>query len=163
MKIISVLFICTLFTACSTQKVLKTDSQSDIDLSGKWNETDAEIAADELYNNLLTSSWLKNQNAESNLKPRIEVLAFDGNFKNGGETLEKYLLQFLNEDTTFELINDSNAQKSAQFQLTGNIEAEEFITEDQKYIDYFVKVQLFNLSSQLLWEDETVIKKYLKN
>ncbi len=73
--------------SCSTQKVLKTDTQQEIDLSGRWNNTDAEIATSELFNNLINSTWLKDYKSENNLKPRIEILKFDSNFKDGGEKL----------------------------------------------------------------------------
>jgi hypothetical protein len=156
------ILILIIFASCSTKQVLKTDSQNDIDLSGRWNDTDAEIATNELFNNLITSSWLKNHQNQSDLNPRVEVMKFDSNFKNGGGSLEKYFSQYLNANTAIELIKNKD-EKSAEFQLTGSINAEEFTTEDQNYIDYVLSAQLKDLNGKILWEDNSIIKKYIKD
>ncbi|MGJ3237003.1 hypothetical protein [Marivirga sp.] len=156
------ILILIIFASCSTQQVLKTDSQNDIDLSGRWNDTDAEIATSELFNNLITSSWLKNHQDQYDLNPRIEIMKFESNFKNGGGSLEKYFSQYLNANTAIELIKNKD-QKSAEFNLTGSINAEEFATEDQNHIDYVLRAQLKDLNGKILWEDNSVVKKYIKD
>ncbi|WKV11552.1 hypothetical protein [Marivirga harenae] len=151
-----------ILSSCSTQKVLKTDSQDDIDLSGRWNDTDAEIATNELYNNLLASTWLKNHKAQFDLIPRVEIDSFESNFKGGGESLEKFFSKYIHDDPSLNLIEKGD-RKSAEFQVTGAITAEEFINADQNYIDYVLQVQLKDLNGITLWEDTTTIKKYIKN
>lgn len=162
MKYILLLLIFSLLFACSTQKVLKTDTQQDIDLSGRWNATDAEIASSELFNNLMTSVWLKDYQAATNLKPRVGVLEFDSNFKNGGDKLKHYFIQFTKTDASFELIED-RAEKTPEFFLTGKINAEEFITESDNYIDYTLTAQLKNMEGEIQWQDKTIVKKYIKD
>jgi hypothetical protein len=162
MKYTFILLLLFIFASCNTQKILKTDSQNDIDLSGRWNETDAEIATNELFNNLLTSSWLKNHQAQFDLKPRVEVKEFESNFKDGGGTLVKYFSQYLNMDSNIELIKKSD-QKSAEFKLIGSINAEEFISEEQNYINYVLHAHLKDLNGKILWEDNAVVKKYIKD
>jgi|GEM_PF-6582993 hypothetical protein len=148
--------------SCSTQKVLKTDTQQEIDLSGRWNDTDAEIATSELFNNLLTSTWLKKYETQNNLKPRLEILEFEGNFKEGGEQLEKYFIQYVKADSSIELIEEKN-EKIAEYKLGGEIKAEEFITESQNYIDYLISSKLVDLDGNILWQKNTIIKKYIKD
>lgn len=148
--------------SCSTQKVLKTDTQQDIDLSGRWNTTDAEIATNELFNSFTTSSWLKEYQAKNDLKPRIEILEFDGNFRNGGEQLEKYFKQYAKSASSVELI-ENRSEKMPEFLLRGKITAEEFVTENDNYIDYIIVAELIDIQKNVLWEDKTIVKKYLKD
>ncbi len=162
MKNIILLLISALMISCSTQKVLKTDTQQDIDLSGRWNNTDAEIATSELFNNLVSSAWLMDYQSQNNLKPRIKILEFDSNFKGGGDKLNHYFTQYTKTDSSFELIENS-AEKTPEFFLTGKITAEEFITESDNYIDYTLNAQLKNSDEEILWEDKTIVKKYIKD
>ncbi|WKK74155.1 hypothetical protein QYS49_20475 [Marivirga salinae] len=162
MKNFILLLISILMISCSTQKVLKTDTQQDIDLSGRWNNTDAEIATSELFNNLVSSAWLKDYQSQNNLKPRIKILEFDSNFKDGGDKLNHYFTQYTKTDASFELIEDSS-EKKAEFFLTGKITAEEFITESDNYIDYTLITQLKNMDEEILWEDKNIVKKYIKD
>ncbi len=148
--------------SCSTQKVLKTDTKQEIDLSGRWNETDAEIATSELFNSLVTSAWFKNYKTENNLKPRVEISDFEGNFKEGGDQLEKYFIQYTKAASSVELIDNKN-ERTADFKLSGEITAEELITESQNYIDYMIKVQLQDIEGEVQWQKNTVIKKYIKD
>ncbi|SMG12496.1 Peptidoglycan-synthase activator LpoB [Marivirga sericea] len=162
MKTIILLLIGTFAIACSTQKVLKTDTNQDIDLSGRWNNTDAEIASNKLYNSLIGSTWLKEQQAKDNFEPRIEILSFESNFKDEANKLSQYFTQYIRKDSAFELIGNES-EKAPDFQLSGEIMAEEFITESQNYIDYRLTAQLKNMKGEIQWEDNTVIKKYIKN
>ncbi|WP_375577636.1 hypothetical protein ABWH96_11290 [Marivirga tractuosa] len=162
MKNIFFILISLFIFSCSTQKVLKTDTQDSIDLSGRWNDTDAEIATSELFNNLITSSWMKNHQAENNLEPRIEIQEFESNFKNGGEKLSKYFTQYAKSDGSVNLVKGSK-EKLPEYQLSGRIDAEEFVTESQNYIDYRITAQLKNLEGEIQWEDKTTIKKYIKD
>lgn len=162
MKNIFLLLISFLMVSCITHKVLKTDTQQDIDLSGRWNNTDAEIASSELFNSLITSTWLKNYQSDNDLKPRIEIMEFDDNFKNGGEKLEKYFAQYTQSNSSFELI-ENRSEKMPEFLLTGKIIAEEFITENDNYIDYILYVELKNMDGVIQWEDKTTVKKYIKD
>lgn len=161
MKNIILLLISFLMISCSTQKVLKTDTRQDIDLSGRWNNTDAEIATSELFNDLAASAWLNKYQSQDNLIPRIEVLEFESNFKNGGEKLESYFKQYAKANSAFELIENRN-EKQPEFILTGRITAEEFIAESDKYIDYTLNAHLKNLDGEIQWEGQTTVKKYIK-
>ena len=152
-----------ILVSCSSPKILKTDVRDDIDLSGRWNDTDAEIASNELFNNLLASNWLKAYEGTDNLKTRIEVEAFGSNFKNGGESLQQYFEKYLDTSLQFELIS-KKSEKVPEFQLFGEIMAKEVIQDDeQNFIYYTVRVQLKNMNGEMVWDDSTQIKKYIKD
>ena len=162
MKNIILLAVSCFMFSCTTHKVLKTDTKQDIDLSGRWNDTDAEIASSELFNSLLSSNWFKSQQGENNLKPRIEIIPFEDNFNADVEKLAEYFAQYITKDSSLELIVNRK-EKVPEFQLTGEIWAEEFISETQDYIDYRLTAQLKNMDGEIQWEDNTVIKKYIKD
>ncbi|HET8860585.1 hypothetical protein [Marivirga sp.] len=162
MKNITLFLISVFIVSCSTQKVLKTDTQQDIDLSGRWNQTDAEIASSDLFNSLLASSWLKGYQAQNGLKPKIEILNFKSNFEDGGDDARMFFISYMKENSAFELI-ERKGRKVSDFQLSGNILAEEFLTENQNYIDYTFKTQIRELSGEIMWEETTVVKKYIKD
>lgn len=162
MKNIFLLLISLAAISCTTQKVLKTDTQDEIDLSGRWNTTDAEIATSELFNSLITSTWLKKQQAANDLKPRVEILEFDSNFKDGGDKLKYYFTQYIEANSSFELI-ENRTQKLPEFLLMGKITADEFITESDNYIDYTLTALLKNMDGEIHWEGKTIVKKYIKD
>lgn len=89
-------------------------------------------------------------------------MKFDSNFKDGGEKLEKFFNQYAKADSTFELLENRN-EKMPEFLLVGKIMAEEFITDRDKYIDYILSAQLKNMQGEIQWEDQTVVKKYIKD
>lgn len=161
MKSIFLLLIGAVLFSCSTQKVLKTDTQEAIDLSGRWNNTDAEIASSELFNNLLTSVWLKKYQADNELNARIEILEFDSNFKEGGEELVKYFAQSIEAHSSLELIG-KDSDKLPEFFLNGKITAKENKSEKDNFIDYTLFSQLKNSKGEIQWEDSMTVKKYLK-
>jgi hypothetical protein len=162
MKNIIFLLITFLMISCTTKKLLKTDTQQDIDLSGRWNNTDAEIASSELFSTLVSSVWLKEYQAKHSLKPRIVILEFGANFKTGGEKIENYFTQYIEGDSSFELVVD-RSEKVPEIILTGEIIAEEYITETENYIDYTLKAQLKNMEEEVQWEGKTKLKKYIKD
>lgn len=162
MKNIILLLILIITVSCGTQKVLKTDTQTNIDLSGRWNDTDAEIATSELFNNLMSSAWFKDYKANNNQNARIRVQEFESNFNQSGSSLQSYFSKYIRDNQLLDLIDD-NSKLKMEFQLAGSITAEEFVTEEQNYIDYVLSTQLKNLEGKVLWENNTIVKKYIKD
>lgn len=69
--------------ACSGSKqVTRVAADSQTDLSGRWNDTDARLVAEEMIDDALTQRWLENFRAENNQTPVTMV----GRVRN--ETME---------------------------------------------------------------------------
>jgi len=66
----------TLMVGCG-KKVSRVESDSTIDLSGKWNDTDSRLVAEEMIKDALSRQWL-HKYKESKTNPRIIV----GKIKN---------------------------------------------------------------------------------
>ncbi len=45
---------------CMTHKVERVDTNETIDLSGRWNDTDSRIVAEEMVNQILGGTWIDN-------------------------------------------------------------------------------------------------------
>ncbi|WNB16962.1 hypothetical protein [Marivirga arenosa] len=160
MKYLSLLFIIIIY-ACSPKQVLKTDTSNDIDLSGRWNKTDAEIVTNELFNNLIDSRVIQDYSKGQSLKPRISVRKFDSNFKNGGENLVQYFIKYAKASELIEY-TDPKLRIASNFYISGSIEATEYDNRGNPYIEYNIQLKLLDSNNVKSWEDNSSIKKYIK-
>ncbi|MEZ5359288.1 MAG: penicillin-binding protein activator LpoB [Candidatus Zixiibacteriota bacterium] len=80
MKKYIVLFIVAIMVVgCgSSQKVYRIDSETVTDVSGKWNDTDARLVAEEMVGDCLSRPWLTDYVAAAGKKPFVTV----GNIRN---------------------------------------------------------------------------------
>lgn len=63
----------TLFSCSSTPKVTRVDEDTQIDLSGNWNDTDSKLVADEMIADSVSKPWMDNFLMKHQNKPRIIV------------------------------------------------------------------------------------------
>lgn len=54
--IVSLLLVLALI-GCAPTRVYRVDEREQIDLSGKWNDTDSQMVSDEMINNCLSNPW----------------------------------------------------------------------------------------------------------
>lgn len=64
-----------LLTSCasSTQQVQRVDSRKQVDLSGRWNDTDARLTADALISECFNANWLTQFQISQKRKPAVRV------------------------------------------------------------------------------------------
>ena len=68
------LLVALLFVGCgSSKKVYRIDPETQTDLSGKWNDTDARLVAEEMISDCLSRPWLTNFVAKAGEKPVVTV------------------------------------------------------------------------------------------
>lgn len=75
-NIISLLVISTslLFTACNnTKQVTRVEEDAVIDLSGRWNETDSRLVAEEMVSDMLSRPWLEEFEKGNDRRPVVIV------------------------------------------------------------------------------------------
>jgi len=177
--------------ACATKKVTRIDATAVTDLSGKWNDTDSRLVANELIQQSLRDAWAR-QYAESHggQPPRVIV----GNFKN--RTMEHIAVRtFLNDlEKAFvstgavqvvasgyeraELRGERDDQQEnaradtrartgqelgAKYMLQGEIQAIEDQEGREKVVYYQIDAQLTDLESNVkVWAGQHRIKKYIE-
>lgn len=73
-KLIGVLLMAGLLLACgSSRQVSRVAADSTIDLSGKWNDTDARLVAQETVSDCLARPWLSDFMMNEGRKPVVTV------------------------------------------------------------------------------------------
>ncbi len=73
-KAVLLLLVALLFVGCgSSKKVYRIDPETQTDLSGKWNDTDARLVAEEMITDCLSRPWLTNFVAKAGEKPVVTV------------------------------------------------------------------------------------------
>ncbi|MFO7896738.1 MAG: penicillin-binding protein activator LpoB [Candidatus Cloacimonadales bacterium] len=79
-KIIFVLAIATvlLFTGCATTTVTRTAVDETTDLSGRWNDTDSRMVAEQMVKDVIYRNWITDFVMENDKKPVVIV----GNIRN---------------------------------------------------------------------------------
>lgn len=73
--IIFALFVgLTIFSSCSSSKqVTRVDADTTIDLSGRWNDTDSRMVADDIIQDCLTHPWINDHGINTGGKPVVIV------------------------------------------------------------------------------------------
>ena len=74
-KISLIMFMAVLFCfiSCGSTKVERVSADTQIDLSGNWNDTDSKLVADEMIADSVARPWMENFIKEKQTKPRIIV------------------------------------------------------------------------------------------
>ena len=73
-----VLFLSAVLISCNRKTVTRVSPDQQIDLSGRWNDTDSRLVAQEMTSDVLSRQWLSRFEATYNRKPVIIV----GNIAN---------------------------------------------------------------------------------
>jgi uncharacterized protein (TIGR02722 family) len=119
---ISLIFI----TGCgSSRKVQRTSSDTTVDLSGRWNDTDSRLTAKKMVNGLLDSRWISNFKKENGKKPVLIV----GNIRNNSS--EHIQTKIFTKDIERELINSGEVRFVASSEERNEIREER--SEQQQY------------------------------
>lgn len=181
------------FSACGpTQTVTRTAADSGGDLSGRWNETDARLVADEMITDALTGGWLNRFNS-SNDEPPVVIV---GRVRN--ESMEHIDTEVFTKEMERAFVNsgdvsvvasaderidirdermDQQSQASietasalaeeigANFMLIGNISSIVDQTADRREqsIYYTVNLELVNVeNNQKVWIGNKQIRKMIE-
>jgi len=115
-----------LLASCgSSRKVQRTSSDTTVDLSGRWNDTDSRITAKKMVNGLLDARWIANFKKENQKKPVVIV----GNIKNNSS--EHIQTKIFSKDIERELINSGEVRFVASSEERSELREER--SEQQQY------------------------------
>ena len=109
----------------SSRTVQRTSSDTTVDLSGRWNDTDSRLTAKKMVDGLLDSRWIINFNKENDRKPVVIV----GNIKNNSS--EHIQTKIFSKDIERELINSGEVKFVASSEERAEIRDER--AEQQQY------------------------------
>jgi uncharacterized protein (TIGR02722 family) len=193
MKIFRLLCIVTIglaFVACKSTKVERIGVEETTDLSGRWNDTDARLVAEEMVRDALSRPWLINFVSDEGRKPvvivgtvrnrsseHIETLTFIKNIER--ELINSGSVKFVASKIEREEIRDERedqqswaseetakrlaAETGADFMMQGTITSITDAVSGKKVVYYQVNMELINLeSTEKVWIGEKKIKKYIE-
>jgi len=173
--------------ACPPTHVQRLDARAERDVSGRWNDTDARLVADEMIADTLSRPWLANATSKLGRPPTVVV----GQVRN--QSMEHIATDLFVEALQRALINsgkvafvasaderkqlrderldqDTNAsddtrkahgeEAGADFVLSGAINATKDASGGSAVLFYQVNLKLLDVASnQIAWNGQKQIKK----
>ena len=177
--------------ACGGKKVTRIDPTSVTDLSGRWNDTDSRLVANQLIKESLTDSWARRYSESHGGEAPVVLI---GDFRN--RTMEHIAVgtfvrdlerAFINsgavrvvasaderQDVRAERVDqqenaraDSRAKMAqelgAKYMLQGTIEAIQDEEGREKVVFYQIDATLVDVESNVkVWTGQQKIKKYIE-
>ncbi len=185
----SALFI---FSHCgSSRKVERMDPNQVTDISGRWNDTDAKLVAEEMIKDVLERPWRSNFETKNQKKPTViigQVRNKTSEHIDAAVFIKNMERNFINSGTVsvvqsgaerIELRDERNDQqqfsseetrkkwgkeKGADFMLNGVILSITDEYKKQKTVKYQINLELTDLeTNEKVWIGEKEIKKYIRN
>lgn len=178
-------------TSCANRKVKRIDPNEQTDISGRWNDTDSKLVANEMIKDVLERPWRSNFETKMGRKPvviigsirnksseQIDPITFIKNleksFVNSGVVSvvqsgddRNQVRDERNDQQTFsseETKKKWGKEKGADFMLNGVISSIVDQYKNQKTVSYQINLELTDLeSNEKVWIGEKDIKKYIKN
>jgi len=124
--ILAVLIILSLALGCGGGKtVTRLDTQSVTDLSGRWNDADSRLVAEQMISDCLSRPWLENFTDTNHFQPVVTI----GTIRN--ETSEHIAMETFLSDFERELINSGEVRFVASKPQRGEIREERW--EQQEF------------------------------
>lgn len=179
-------------SACQQRKVTRIDANKQTDLSGRWNDTDSKLVAEEMINDVLERPWLKefkekmgrkpviivgrirNNTTEPDIQPETFIKDIEKNFINTNTVTVVQSkegrddLRAEREDQQTFATEESRKrwgkEKGADFMLNGVINSTIDEYKKERVVAYKINLELIDLQSNIkVWIGDKEIKKYIKN
>lgn len=177
--------------SCATRKVTRIDPNEQIDLSGRWNDTDSKQVAEQMSRDVLSKPWLIRFEG-NNERPPVVIIGIIINRTSEHIEAETFVkdveIEFINSGKVRVVASDlfreklreekeqqqSNATKESQakiaaelgadFMLFGTINSTVDEYKKERVVNYKVNLELINLqTTEKVWIGDKEIKKYIKN
>lgn len=177
--------------SCQTRTVTRVNPDTQIDLSGRWNDSDSRMVADKMVNDLLTSEKFKDYIKEKGSKPAIVV----GLIKNktsehidATNYVKKFELAIYNSNVAELVESDEFRDKlrleraqqqdfadpatvsqwgkeiGADVMLFGEMTSETDTYNNKRVVNYITTLFLTDIeSNKRVWYGQHEIKKLVKN
>lgn len=186
------LIAAVLILGCAGPKVKRTEVDETIDLSGRWNDTDSRLVAEEMIHDCLGRPWLKQYKAEHGGKNPVVIVGtvlnrshehintqvFVKNLEraliNSGQVdfvasreerkeLREEKADMLKGFTDEETAKSISKETGADFMLKGTMNSVKDEIKGRYVIFYQANLELIHLeTNKKAWIGEKQIKKYVK-
>ena len=178
------------FSGCGpTTQVTRLDSETVVDLSGRWNDTDSRLVADNMITDCLGHIWITNHITDTSAKPvvivgnirnktkeHIATQTFIGDIEQAfinsgkvrpvsgkserGEIREERVDQ--SEHAALETIKQMGRELGADYMMTGEINTIEQRVDGKQIVYYQTDLTLTNIeTNEKVWIGQKEIKKFI--
>jgi uncharacterized protein (TIGR02722 family) len=187
----AIIMMSIISTSCS-HKVTRIDPAQQVDLSGRWNNTDSRLVAEEMIQTILRDKWVGNHQESSNGQRPVVIVGMVMNKSHehiDAETFMKDVEQSFIQSGKVRLVQggkkreelraekadqQTNASASsmkkfgleqgADFILQGSINSIVDSEKRKKVVYYQVNLELTNIqSNEVVWIGDKKIAKYVTN
>ncbi len=187
LSFLSVLF----FNSCS-HKVTRIDPSEQVDLSGRWNNTDSRLVAQDMTNTVLGANWLTDHMAAKNGQRPVVIVGFVTNKSHehieaetfvkdvensfvttqkvrlvqGGKKREELRAEKADQQTNASVssMKKFGLEQGADYILQGSINSIVDSHKRKKVVYYQINLELTNIeTNEIVWIGEKKIAKYIKN
>jgi penicillin-binding protein activator len=189
-RILGLLVLIVVLAGCQ-RKVTRLDTTSTFDLSGRWNDSDSRMVAQEMVNDVLNRPWLARFEARNNRQPVIIVAdvrnrthehidseTFMRNMER--ELLNSGVIRLVQGREFRELIRDERGDQQAfaspetvarwqrelgaDYMFTGTINSIVDQQGRQRIVFYQVNLELTDMeTNEKVWIGEKQIRKLVSN
>ena len=185
------LLVIFLVSCGQNREVTRIDPKTQTDLSGRWNDTDARLVAEEMIKDCLSRPWLerfneKNQkrptvivgliqnNTHEHIDPNVFTREMEKQFINtgtvrvvqGGEFRERIREERADQQkyATPETQAQWGRELGADYMMTGVISSIVDSYDDEKVVFYKTNLELTDLeTNEKVWLGDKEIKKYIED
>jgi len=189
--LVSSLFAAFTFAACS-HKVTRIDPAEQVDISGRWNNTDSRLTAEELTQKVLNGNWITDHMAAKSGQRPVVIVGFVDNKSHehidsetfvkdvensfittqkvrlvqGGKKREELRAEKADQQTnaSASTMKKFGLEQGADFILQGSINSIVDSHKRKKVTYYQVNLELTNIqTNEVVWIGEKKIAKAIKN
>lgn len=190
-RLFTVFSLFLLLLSCQTRKVTRLDPSTQIDLSGRWNDSDSRIVADQMIFDLFESESFKKYSSEKGRKPAIVIGPIRNktsehidanNFINkfevvihnasvaqlveSGDFRDKLRTERLEQQefAAASTVKQFGNEIGADVMLFGEITSETDVLNKKRVINYITTLYLTDIeTNRRVWYGQREIKKFVKN
>lgn len=178
------------FSSCA-HKVTRVDPSEQIDLSGRWNNTDSRLVSEEMTSRIINANWRLNHQQKEGKKPvvivgtiynksheHIEAETFTKEIEReflkselvglvqGGKKREELRAEKADQQTNASqsTMKKFGLESGADYILTGSINSIVDSQKRKKEVYYQVDLELTNIeTNEVVWIGDKKIAKFIKN
>ncbi len=190
-KLSSIALFLIIFASCAKRTVTRVSPDQQIDLSGRWNDTDSRLVAEEMVKDAINRAWRSDFVTKTNKKPVmiVGVITNKSHEHIEAETFVKNMeREFINSSTVRVVQNAEFREKmreeradqqefaspdtqkkwgrelGADYMMFGNINSIVDAINKKQVTYYQVNLELVDLeTNEKVWIGEKQIKKYITN
>jgi uncharacterized protein (TIGR02722 family) len=191
MRVLLILFLFGFSAACNQRTVARVDPQTQVDLSGRWNDSDSRLVADKLIADLLGNKRFKEYAATKGRKPtiivgqvrnrtsehidanayikKLELAIFDSGIAElveSGEFRDKLRVERATQQdfASPETMKRWGEETGADLMLFGEMTSETDVYQKDRVVNYVTTLFLTDLeTNRRVWYGQQEIKKKIRN